>query len=111
MSQRHLRRAAGTVLAWLVLAVPLWGLLLGVSAAHLTLAGHDAVVRPTLGGHAVVRTGPYLPDLRLPTGERFGVDIVLGKTDAASAPEMISTSSVVIAACGITARTRSMMSR
>lgn len=90
MTWRHLRRGALAALVWAVVAVPVWWLLLGVSAAHLTIAGHDAVVKPTLDGYAVIRMGPYLPDARMPAGGRFGVEIVLGKTDVSSPPEIIA---------------------
>jgi predicted phosphodiesterase len=55
----------------------------------MVLAGHDAVVRPVLGDHAVVHTGPLLPDLRLGVGGPVGVDIDLGATEVASAEEMV----------------------
>lgn len=97
MNWRHLRRVLTAATVWALVALPLWWLLLGVSAAHLTVAGHDAVLKPTLDGYAVVRTGPYLPDFRMPTGERFGVDVVLGKTEASSAAEIISRYAVLAA--------------
>ena len=75
--------------AWAGLAV-LAGLTLFLgSSRELTLASHDAVVRPTLDRHVVVRTGPVLPDLRIDSGAPLGVDITLGKTDARSTPELV----------------------
>lgn len=56
----------------------------------IVLASHDATVRPTLDGDVVVRTGPLLPDVRRRGGGPIGVDIVLGKTEAGSADELIS---------------------
>ena len=63
-------------------------LLVGVSR-ETTLASHDAVLRPNLSGYVVLRTGPVLPDVRVPTRERVGVSIQLGKTDAASTADLV----------------------
>ena len=59
------------------------------SSRELTLASHDAVLRPTLSRHVVVRTGPVLPDLRVDSGAPIGVDVRLGKTDARSTEELV----------------------
>jgi predicted phosphodiesterase len=59
------------------------------SSRETTLASHDAVLRPNLSGYVVLRTGPVLPDVRVPAGERFGVSIQLGKTDAASTTDLV----------------------
>ncbi|WP_292604795.1 metallophosphoesterase [Nocardioides sp. REDSEA-S30_B4] len=81
--------------AWAGLAV-LAGLTLFLgSSRELTLASHDAVVRPTLDRHVVVRTGPVLPDLRIDSGAPLGVDITLGKTDARSTPELVDRYAVI----------------
>ena len=81
--------------AWTGLAV-LAGLTLFLgSSRELTLASHDAVVRPTLDRHVVVRTGPVLPDLRIDSGAPLGVDITLGKTDARSTPELVDRYAVI----------------
>lgn len=56
----------------------------------IVLASHDATVRPSLDGDVVVRTGPLLPDVRRRSDGPIGVDIVLGKTEAGSADELIS---------------------
>lgn len=55
----------------------------------VVVASHDATVRPTLDGGAVVRTGPLLPDVRRQGDGPVGVDIVLGKTEAGSVDELI----------------------
>ena len=60
-----------------------------LSSRTIVLASHDAVVRPDLSGHVVVHTGPVLPDFRLDSGHRVGVDIRLGKTDARSTGELV----------------------
>ncbi|MBZ5738569.1 metallophosphoesterase [Nocardioides mangrovi] len=59
------------------------------SSRQVVLASHDATVRPNFTGEAVVYTGPVLPDVRLPAGGRIGVDIRLGKSDAASTDELV----------------------
>ena len=59
------------------------------SSRETTLASHDAVIRPDLSGHVVLLTGPVLPDVRVPTDERIGVSVTLGKTDAPSTDELI----------------------
>lgn len=87
-SWRVLTSTALVVVALAVfLAAFLW-LFLGGSRT-VVLASHDAEVRPTLGGAAVVHTGPLLPDFRLSTGNAVGVDITLGKTEANSPEELI----------------------
>lgn len=77
------------VIAWLVLAVLLGFLVFVTSAAHTTVAGHDAEVRPTLDGWATVRTGAVLPDARMPVDGRVGVEIVFGKTRVGSVEELL----------------------
>ena len=51
------------------------------------MASHDTVISPTFDGWVVVRTGPVLPDVRVESGEVWGlplgVDVALGKTTAA----------------------------
>ncbi|KRF35462.1 metallophosphoesterase [Nocardioides sp. Soil805] len=56
----------------------------------VVVASHDATVRPTLDGDVVVRTGPLLPDVRRRGDGPVGVDVVLGKTEAGSADELIA---------------------
>ncbi|MCW2780067.1 MAG: metallophosphoesterase [Marmoricola sp.] len=75
--------------AWLVIALPAWAFLFLHSSTSMVVASHDAVVTPTLDGHARVEMGPYLPDLRRPTGSRFGVRIRLEKTTATSTGELV----------------------
>ena len=55
----------------------------------MVLVGHDTVVRPTLGGDAVVQTGPLLPDFRLRDAAPIGVTLTLGKTEVGSIEEMV----------------------
>ena len=74
---------------WRLLARP-WvrGVLLGVlsvvlavavaftaffnSSTTTVVASHDAELTPTLGDHVVLRTGPVLPDFRLPSDGPIG---------------------------------------
>ncbi|NYG54816.1 metallophosphoesterase family protein [Nocardioides perillae] len=67
--------------------------LFGVSSREVTVASHDAVVRPSLAadlrGDLVVRTGPVLPDLRLASAAPVGVEVELGKTEARSTGELV----------------------
>ena len=98
---RSLKPAPDTSRSWRVLtstalvlvavavfvAAFLW-LFLGGSRT-VVLASHDTEVRPTLDSTAVVRTGPLLPDFRLPTDGPIGVEIRLGKTEAESPEELI----------------------
>ena len=82
-------RAGAYVLAWLLIAVPVALLLFFTSSASTTLASHDATVRPTVDGYVTLRTGPFLPDVRAPSGGRVGVEITLGKTEARSTEELV----------------------
>lgn len=56
----------------------------------IVVASHDATVQPTLDGDVVVRTGPLLPDVRRQGDGPVGVEVVLGKTEAASPDELIA---------------------
>lgn len=79
---------AAYALAWLLLTGVIGLALFVTSSRSITLVSHDAVVRPQLDGRVVVHTGPVLPDLRAPSGGRIGIDVTLGKTDAASVEEL-----------------------
>jgi hypothetical protein len=76
-----------------LLAVLVAGTLFALSSREVTVASHDAVVRPSLAadlrGDVVLRTGPVLPDVRLPSAAPVGVEIELGKTEAATTGELI----------------------
>ena len=65
------------------------------SSRTIVLASHDAVLRPTLSGYVEVRTGPVLPDVRFPSGQRVGVDVYLGKTEAESTEALIERYAVI----------------
>lgn len=89
---RHTTRlgiGATYAVAWFALAVVAS---LGVflqSSRTITLASHDAILRPDLSGQVVLHTGPVLPDFRIDSGSPVGVDIRLGKTDAVSTDALI----------------------
>lgn len=73
---------------WLLTALAVGSALFFSSSRTTVLAGHDATITPTLGGHAVLYTGPVLPDVRMEIPGRLGVGIQLGKTDADSTEEL-----------------------
>ncbi len=78
------------VVAWALLAlVASIGVFLQ-SDRSLTLASHDATAQPDFTGRVVLRTGPVLPDVRVDSGSVFGLNVILGKTDAASTDELLA---------------------
>src|SRR6187399_530048 len=83
------RQTGLLVAAWALVAVPVTGALFLHGSRTTVLAGHDAVVRPSLDGYATLDLGPYLPNLRYPTGGRLGAGIDLGKTTADSYPALL----------------------
>ena len=93
--QRVLRRAAlvsratAYLAVWAVLAAVAGLALFLLSSRTVVLATHDAVLRPNLHGQVVVNTGPVLPDFRIGSGGRVGVDIRLDKTDAESTEALV----------------------
>lgn len=84
MSPRRLRRLGLLAALWLLLAVPVAGLVFVHSERETSFAGHDAVVRPAFDGYATLDLGPYLPSLRYPAGGRLGAGIDLGTTQLGS---------------------------
>ena len=74
---------------WLVASVPLAVLLFLTGSRATVVAGHDAVVRPTLDGYATLDLGPYIPNFRVPTGARVGASIDLGATELRSYDALI----------------------
>ena len=85
----RLLRGLGLAAVWLVVAAASGLAIFTHSSRETVLAGHDSVVRPTFDGWAVLHTGPLLPDLRLDSGGRLGVDITLGKTTAATPEQLV----------------------
>jgi hypothetical protein len=74
---------------WLAVALPTAAVLFLTGSRTTVVAGHDAVVRPSLDGYATVDLGPYLPNFRYPSGGRVGARIDLGKTTADSYSALI----------------------
>ncbi|GAB3991657.1 hypothetical protein GCM10028771_12030 [Nocardioides marmoraquaticus] len=86
--RRVVLEALALLLVWAAVAVPVTLYAFTHDGRESVVAGHDAVVTPTLDGWVQLRTGPYLPDLRLPAEGRVGVDVVMGKTTADTATEV-----------------------
>ena len=99
--RRLLALAVGGAVWLVVSALAALALFLG-SSAEITLASHDAELRPTLTwsrpGEVVVHTGPVLPDVRMPSRSRVGVDITLGKTDATTTAALVKRYAVLAGA-------------
>jgi predicted phosphodiesterase len=74
---------------WLVVALPTAAVLFLTGSRTTVVAGHDAVVRPSLDGFATLDLGPYLPNFRYPIGGTVGARIDLGKTTADSYSALI----------------------
>jgi hypothetical protein len=77
------------LLCWVLLSLASAAVIFFNTSRETTLASHDAVIRPDLSGHVVLLTGPVLPDVRVPTDQRIGVSVTLGKTDAPSTSALI----------------------
>jgi hypothetical protein len=86
---RRLLIGAAYLVSWFVMSLVLAAVIFFHSSRETTLASHDAVIHPDLSGHVVLLTGPVLPDVRVPTDERVGVSVTLGKTDAPSTSALI----------------------
>ncbi|HET8961264.1 MAG TPA: hypothetical protein VFN12_12550, partial [Nocardioides sp.] len=72
MDRGRLLRGLALAALWLVVTVTVGMAIFLGSTRTVVLASHDAVLRPTLDGYVVLRTGPVLPDLRLDSGSRVG---------------------------------------
>ncbi len=77
------------VATWLLVAVPTAVALFLTGSRATVVAGHDAVVSPTLDGYATLDLGPYLPNFRYPSGGTLGAHIDLGKTTVDSYSALI----------------------
>ncbi|WP_310962278.1 metallophosphoesterase [Nocardioides terrisoli] len=89
------RRVLVSLAAWAVVAVPMWVVLFTHTSAPMVVAGHDVRVTPTFHGYAQLRTGPILPDVRIPTGGHLGVAVDVGKTTATSTSQLIARYAVI----------------
>lgn len=74
---------------WLAVTLPLAALLFLTGSRSTVVAGHDAEISPTLDGYATLDLGPYLPNFRVPTGNRVGAYLDLGATDLNSYDALI----------------------
>jgi hypothetical protein len=87
------RPVAGRVLVlvglWALVAVPAGALVFTQSSKATELASHEAVVSPSFDGYATLDLGPYIPNVRYPTGARLGAYVKLGKTDLNSYEALI----------------------
>lgn len=90
MPRGRILRGLALTAVWLVVAVASGLTIFLNSDRTVVLASHDAVLRPTLDGYVVLRTGPVLPDLRLGSGRLLGVDVNLGKTNAQTTEELVA---------------------
>ncbi|QZY28727.1 metallophosphoesterase [Nocardioides coralli] len=95
MARKRLLRGLGLAAVWLVVAVATAVTVFLNSEREVVVASHDTVVRPTVGGEVLVRTGPVLPDLRLDTDQRIGVDVTLGKTTAETMGQLVERYAVI----------------
>lgn len=89
LGHRTTRRVAGWAVAWLLLTVPAALAVFLNTSTVVAVASHDTRVTPTLDGWVTVETGPFLPDMRMPADGVVGVNLVLGKTEAASTEAMV----------------------
>jgi hypothetical protein len=83
------RLIAVFVAAWAVVAGPVAVETFAHSSTTTTVAGHEAVVSPTFDGYATLDLGPYVPNLRYPSGRRLGVYIDLGSTHLTSYERLV----------------------
>ncbi len=82
MLTRRLLVLAAYVGVWALLGLIAASVIFLHSSRETTLASHDAVVSPRVGGQVVLHTGPVLPDLRVEAPYPVGLDVALGKTEA-----------------------------
>jgi hypothetical protein len=68
------------------------------SSRQVTVFSHDAEVRPTFAGAVEIHTGPVLPDVRVPSHNRLGLDVTLGKTNASTLGELMQRYAVLAGA-------------
>jgi predicted phosphodiesterase len=98
--RRRVLRGLGFFLAWLVVALPSWGVLFTHSSSEMVIASHDALVTPTLNGWVRLDMGPYVPDLRTRSEGRIGVVVQVRKTTASSTGELTQRYATIAARPG-----------
>jgi predicted phosphodiesterase len=86
---RHYLGALAALTVWVLVTLAVGSTVFLNSSRSLVLATHDAELEPSLDGYIALHTGPVLPDVRQASGGPIGVDITLGKTDAASVDELL----------------------
>jgi len=87
------RRVLGVVVhagIWAVLASAIAAAIFVHSERTVEIASHEARLSPDFSGQVVARMGPVLPDLRMSSGSPIGIEVQLGKTDAATLEELTS---------------------
>jgi predicted phosphodiesterase len=89
MDRGRLFRGLALAAVWLVVTVATGLAIFLGSSRTVVLASHDAVLRPTLDGYVVLRTGPVLPDLRIKSESLVGADVILGKTNADTTEQLV----------------------
>lgn len=95
MNRRRLRLLGAGLAAWAVVALPVAGISFAKSSTTTTVAGHEAKVSPTFDGYATLDLGPYVPNLRYPSGRRLGAHIDLGKTQLSSYTALIDRYTII----------------
>lgn len=85
---RRVLKVLAYVGTWLVLSLAIAGAIFVHSERTVEIASHEASLSPNFSGEVIARMGPVLPDLRIPSGSRIGVEVELGKTDAATLEEL-----------------------
>ncbi|WP_257427129.1 metallophosphoesterase [Nocardioides carbamazepini] len=88
ISTRRLLAVLAHAGAWAVLSVAIAAAIFVNSERTVEIASHEATLSPDFSGEVVARMGPVLPDLRIPSGTWVGVEVELGKTDAATLEEL-----------------------
>lgn len=95
MAVAPILRGLGLAAVWLAIST-LAGLAIFVnSERQVVVASHDTVIRPNLDGWVEVHTGPLLPDVRVDSRHRIGVDISLGKTTVDTTSELVERYAVI----------------
>jgi hypothetical protein len=89
---------AAYVAVWAVLTAVAFTLVFLGSSREVTVFSHDATVRPTFAGVVTINTGPVLPDVRLPSHSRLGLDVTLGKTDVKTLDSLMQRYAVLAGA-------------
>jgi hypothetical protein len=95
--RQRLGSIAALVGAWALVALPAAALVFASSSKATVVASHETVVTPTFDGYATLDLGPYLPNLRYPSGVPVGAHIELGKTNLATYNDLIRRYAVMAA--------------